>query len=91
MRFIKRAKELGFPLKEIRQLMALETNPAATAADVKRLAEERLADIEERIRSLQRMRRALRRVTEEARDRHGTLSLARGLEVSRTAIAGTER
>ncbi len=65
LRFIRRAKELGFPLKEIRELIALETDPEATARDVRQLAEKRLADIEERIRALQRMRRALRKVTEE--------------------------
>ena len=46
-------------------LIALETDTKATAGDVRQLAEKRLLDIEERIRALQRMRRALRRVTEE--------------------------
>ncbi len=64
LRFIRRAKELGFPLKEISELLSLETDPDATAADVKKLAEAKLADIEGRIRALQRMRRALRKVTE---------------------------
>ena len=65
IRFIRRAKAPGFSLKEIRELMALETDTKATAGDVRQLAEKRLLDIEERIRALQRMRRALRRVTEE--------------------------
>ena len=65
LRFIRRAKELGFSLKEIRELIALETDPAATAGDVRVLAEERLADIEGKIRALQRMRRALRKATEK--------------------------
>ncbi len=65
LQFIKRAKELGFSLREIRELIALETDTKATAGDVRQLAEKRLLDIEERIRALQRMRRALRRVTEE--------------------------
>ena len=61
LRFIKRAKELGFSLKEISELLSLETATEATAADVKRLAEAKLADMEERIRALQRMRRALKK------------------------------
>ncbi len=65
LRFIKRAKELGFSLKEISELLSLERNPEATAGDVKRQAEEKLTDLEERIRSLQRMRRALRKVMEQ--------------------------
>ncbi len=61
LRFIRRAKELGFSLKEISELLSLETAAEATAADVKTLAEAKLADMEERIRALQRMRRALKK------------------------------
>ena len=64
LRFIRRAKELGFSLKEISELLSLETAAEATAADVRKSAEAKLADIEERIRALQRMRRALRKATE---------------------------
>ena len=64
LRFIRRAKQLGFSLKEISELLSLEADPRADAADVKHLAEAKLEDIESRIRALQRMRRALRRVTE---------------------------
>ncbi len=62
LRFIRRAKALGFSLKEISELLSLEVDPQAGAADVKRLAEAKLEDIESRIRALQRMRRALLRV-----------------------------
>jgi len=64
LRFIKRAKQLGFSLKEISQLLSIEREPAATAGDIKQLAEEKLADLEDKIRSLQRMKRALRKVAE---------------------------
>ncbi len=64
LRFIRRAKVLGFSLKEIAELLFLETGAAGTAADVRTLAEAKLADIEQRIRALQRMRRALRKATE---------------------------
>ena len=72
LRFIRRAKELGFSLKEISELLSLESNPKATATDVKRLAEEKLADLEDKIRALQRMRRALRKVTEDCPGRGPT-------------------
>ena len=65
LRFIRRAKELGFSLKETSELLSLETDPEGAAAEVKQLAEAKLEDIESRIRALQRMRRALRKVTEE--------------------------
>jgi len=64
LRFIKRAKQLGFSLKEISQLLSIEREPTSTAGDIKRLAEEKLADLEDKIRSLQRMKRALRKVAE---------------------------
>ncbi len=64
LRFIRRAKELGFSLKEISELLSLETAAEATAAEVRKLAKAKLADIEEKIRALQRMRRALRKATE---------------------------
>ena len=63
LRFIRRAKELGFSLKDISELLSLETAAEATAADVKELAEAKLEDIEERIRALQRMRRALKKAS----------------------------
>src|ERR687885_2847805 len=46
LRFIRRAKRLGFSLKEITDLLALRLDPEATAADVKRRAEAKVADIE---------------------------------------------
>ena len=65
LRFIRRAKELGFTLKEIAELLRLETTAGATPSDVRVRAEAKLEDLEERIRALQRMRRALRRLVEK--------------------------
>ena len=64
LRFIKRAKELGFSLKEIVELLRLEASDGTTAADVRERAEAKLEDLEERIRALQQMRRALRKLVE---------------------------
>jgi DNA-binding transcriptional MerR regulator len=61
LRFIARAKDLGFSLKEILELLTLERRETASAVEVKAIADRRLADIEERIRAMQRMRRALRK------------------------------
>ena len=63
LRFIRRAKELGFTLKEIKELLSLKLDPSTTCAEVKERAEAKIADIEEKIRSLQRMKRALVKVT----------------------------
>lgn len=64
LRFIRRAKELGFSLKRISELLRLEASEAAAPADVREQAEAKLEDLEQRIRALQRMRRALRKLVE---------------------------
>jgi Hg(II)-responsive transcriptional regulator len=64
IRFIKRAQELGFSLGEIRETLALRVRPGTTPAEVKGLANEKLADIRRKIASLKTMERALKRLTE---------------------------
>ncbi len=59
LHFIKRAKKLGFSLKEIGELIALRIDPGSTCAQVKLRTEEKIAAIEDRIVGLERMRRAL--------------------------------
>src|SRR5437899_6524201 len=59
LRFIRRAKELGFTLKEIADLLALRLGPDNTCAAVRQRAQAKLADIEARILDLQRIRQAL--------------------------------
>jgi MerR family mercuric resistance operon transcriptional regulator len=63
LRFIKRAKELGFTLKEIGELLALRLDPDTTCAEVRQKAQAKLADIEAKISDLQRIRQALCKVT----------------------------
>lgn len=65
LRFVRRAKELGFSLKEIRELLSLSENDDATAGDFKRLALHKLAEVEERIRDLTRIRDGLATLSEE--------------------------
>ncbi len=60
--FIRRAKDLGFTLNEIADLLALRVDADTTCADVKARADAKIAGIEDRIRELQRMKRALTRL-----------------------------
>ena len=69
--FIRRAKDLGFTLKEIKELLSLRRDPSTQAADVKRRAEAKIADIEGKVRSLQKMKKALAKLT-SACSCHGT-------------------
>lgn len=59
LRFIQRAKELGFSLREIQHLISLRLDEGASAADVKLQAEEKIREIDQRIRDLERMRSSL--------------------------------
>jgi MerR family mercuric resistance operon transcriptional regulator len=56
LRFIKRAQDLGFTLKEIRNLLQLGDR---RCSDTRTLAAEKLATIEQRMQQLQAMQRAL--------------------------------
>ena len=59
LRFIKKAKRLGFSLQEIGELLTLRHKQDATCGDVKTQAEEKIQNIEEKIRDLTRMKEAL--------------------------------
>ncbi|HUG68506.1 MAG TPA: MerR family DNA-binding protein [Pirellulaceae bacterium] len=63
LRFIREAKELGFTLNEIKELLSLKLDPASSCADVKGRAEAKITDIEEKIKTLQRMKRSLVKLT----------------------------
>ena len=62
VRFIKRAQELGFSLREIKELLALRFEPDTSCADMRRRAETKLSDIDQKISDLKRMRKTLARL-----------------------------
>lgn len=68
LRFIGRARDLGFPIEEIRTLLALWQDRSRTSADVKALALARAAELRDKERALQSMRRSLEQL---ARGCHG--------------------
>lgn len=74
VRFIKRAQELGFSLDEIRGLLALRVSSKGTQGDVRQLAEAKIADIEEKIKSLRAMKNALQVLTAACCPDGGSLS-----------------
>lgn len=59
LRFIRRARELGFSLAAIAELVSLWNNPGRTSAAVKALATHHLAELDARIAALGAMRDAL--------------------------------
>jgi len=60
LRFIQRARSLGFPLETIRTLLALWRNRRRSSAQVKDLAERHVADLERKIAEMQAMVRTLK-------------------------------
>lgn len=59
VRFIKRAQDLGFTLKEIKELLSLRAAPRTRCADVRQRAEAKVQDIDDKLKTLQAMRKAL--------------------------------
>jgi MerR family copper efflux transcriptional regulator len=59
LRFIANARDLGFPIEEIRTLLGLWSDRARSSAEVKALAESRAAELGRKVRALEAMRRSL--------------------------------
>lgn len=67
LRFIRRAKELGFSLKEIGELLELRHDKQATCEDVRLQAKAKLDTIQEKIDDLSRMKEALSKLSCQCR------------------------
>ncbi len=63
IQFIKHAKELGFSLKEINELLTLKLDARTSCSEVKKKAESKIADIDRKIKTLQGMKKALVKLT----------------------------
>ena len=59
LRFIHRARTLGFSMAEIAELLKLWQNKRRASADVKRIAMAHVADLEQRIAEMQSMKQTL--------------------------------
>ncbi len=67
IQFIKHAQEVGFTLKEISELLSLRVDPKTSCGEVKGKANAKIAEIEEKIRALQRMKKALSTLAAQCR------------------------
>ena len=62
LRFIRRARDLGFSMAEIRELLRLWQNRRRASADVKRIAGAHVAELDRRIEEMMAMKRTLERL-----------------------------
>ena len=62
LRFIRHARDLGFPVETIRGLIELQHNPGADCAEADRMASAHLGEVRNRIRQLRALERELIRM-----------------------------
>ncbi len=63
LKFIRRAQELGFSLAEIAELLSLRVSRHTTSEEIRARAEAKITDIEAKMRSLDSIRKTLRKLT----------------------------
>lgn len=68
LHFILRAKEVGFSLKDIKELLALRSQSGDCCQDIRQLAREKISEIDGRITDLQRMKLALETLERQCGD-----------------------
>lgn len=79
IRFVRQAQRIGFSLRETEELLALRANPHADCADVRHEARRKVAEVDEKIAELLRVRAALQTVIETCPG-HGELQACSILE-----------
>lgn len=62
IRFIKKAQDLGFTLKEIKELLILDQNTRATCSSVSEKAQKKMNEVQEKIDALKQMEKALKKI-----------------------------
>jgi DNA-binding transcriptional MerR regulator len=79
--FIRHARQLGFPLEAIRELLDLSDNPDCSCAEADSIARRQLKQVEQRMARLEALRTELQRMVHECSG--GNTSECRVLEVLR--------
>ena len=79
LNFIRHARELGFDVDAIRELLEMNAQPDRSCADVDRITRRHLAEVDRRIARLVAMRDELQRMLDECD--HGRVCECRVIEV----------
>lgn len=72
VRFIRRAKELGFTLREIKELLSLRVDPNTTCAEVRAMTRAKIGDVERKMVELEAIKRVLDRLAATCRGKGPT-------------------
>jgi MerR family transcriptional regulator, copper efflux regulator len=70
LKFVRRARDLGFSIEEIERLLGLWQNRRRSSGDVRRVAQTHIADLNRKIEELQAMRRTLERLVAHCHGDH---------------------
>jgi MerR family copper efflux transcriptional regulator len=70
LQFVRRARGLGFSMKEIEQLLGLWQNRRRSSGDVRRIALHHIADLDQKIHELQAMRHAVEELVHRCKGDH---------------------
>ncbi|SCY36365.1 MerR family transcriptional regulator [Microvirga guangxiensis] len=79
LNFIRHARELGFEVEAIRELLELSEKPDQSCAEADRIARRHMAEVERRIEQLTALRAELRHMVEECS--HGRVGECRVIQV----------
>src|SRR5262245_2092737 len=77
--FIRHARELGFPIEAIRELLSLSDNPETSCERADAIARRRLDEVEQRLIRLKALQKELKRMVAECG--HGRVCDCRVIEV----------
>lgn len=79
--FIRHARELGFSIDAIRELLKLSDHPDLPCDDADGIARRHLDEVEDRIKRLRALQKELKRMLAEHRDHGGRIADCKVIEV----------
>lgn len=68
LKFIRAAQGIGFTLDDVRALLATPSNTAASCREVQSLIEDRLAEVDQRLKDLRHVQRVLKSSLEKCKE-----------------------
>ncbi len=80
IRFVRRAQELGFTLREVKELVELQSKKKMTGGQVQKKADDKIEEIAQKILDLKKMEQSLRRLSKVCGEGEQAIKECRFLE-----------